>query len=242
MDGKRRRSAGNLVAAQRGPSVSSFGRRKGRRLRSRQAQLLETALPRLALDLDRPAPDRPASLFAAPVDDLRLEIGFGGGEHLVAEAVRRPRTGFLGCEPFINGIAKALSAIDAQALRNVRLHPGDALDVIAWLPTASLSGIDMLYPDPWPKRRHWKRRFISDAAVAQMARVLKPGGAFRFATDCAGYAAWTLLHLLRSATFVWTAERAQDWLQPWPGFAGTRYEAKAKRAGRQPCYLVFLRV
>jgi tRNA (guanine-N7-)-methyltransferase len=241
MDGKRHSNAGDLGEPRRAP-FRSFGRRKGRRLRSGQAQLLEGALPRLALDLHHPAPETAAALFDPLVEDIRLEIGFGGGEHLVAEAVRYPRTGFVGCEPFVNGIAKALAAIDAHGLHNVRLHPGDALEVIAWLPAASLSGVDMLYPDPWPKRRHWKRRFITDATIVQIARVLKPGAAFRFGTDCADYATWTLLHFLRTPAFVWTAESADDWRQPWPEFPGTRYEAKARRAGHLPCYLVFQRV
>lgn len=242
MDGKRPSGEGDAVARQHAADRSSFGRRKGRPLRSGQARLLESGLPRLALDLDRPGPEAAATLFDVPVEDVRLEIGFGGGEHLVAEAIRYPGTGFLGCEPFINGLAKAVTAIEAHRLHNVRLHPGDALEVITWLPPASLSGIDMLYPDPWPKRRHWKRRFINDANVARLARVLTPGSVFRFGTDSEGYAAWTLLHFLRAPTFVWTAECAQDWRQPWPGFSGTRYEAKAKRAGRLPCYLVFRRV
>lgn len=231
-----------MVAVEHAAYPGFFGRRKGHRLRSRPAHLMESLLPQLSLDLDRPAPEGPASLFPVPVDEVRLEIGFGGGEHLVAEAVRHPRTGFLGCEPFVNGMAKALSAIDAQGLRNIRLHPGDALEVVGWLPDASLSGIDMLYPDPWPKRRHWKRRFVTDATLALIARALRPGGSFRLGTDCAGYAAWMLLHFLRSPAFAWTADRADDWRQPWPEFPGTRYEAKARREGRVPCYLVFRRI
>jgi tRNA (guanine-N7-)-methyltransferase len=222
-------------------SSAFFGRRKGHRLRPHQARLFETLLPRLALDLDAAAPANLASLFAPPVDDVRLEIGFGGGEHLVAQAQAHPRTGFIGCEPFANGMAKALAAIEAQALPNVRLHFGDAADAIAWLPGAALAGIDLIYPDPWPKRRHWKRRFVQDARVAALARLLRAGGEFRFATDVADYAAWTLVRLLRSPDFAWTAEQADDWRRPWAGYASTRYEAKALRDGRVPCYLVFRR-
>jgi len=202
---------------------------------------MEKLLPRLAVGLDRPAPADPRTLFDVPVDEVRLEIGFGGGEHLVAEAIRYPRTGFLGCEPFVNGMAKALAAIEARSLGNIRLHLGDAREVIAWLPDGCLAGIDMLYPDPWPKRRHWKRRLVTDAMLSATARVLEPRGLFRFATDSADYASWTLLRFLRSSAFLWTAERADDWRQPWPEFAGTRYEAKAKQEGRPPCYLVFRR-
>jgi len=217
-----------------------FGRRQGHKLSPRQAGLLETLLPRLALDL-RGLPGELPRLFSVPVDEVRLEIGFGSGEYLVAEAQRQPRTGFIGIEPFVNGMAKALSAIGACRLDNVRLHHGDAADVLAWLPSAALAGVDLAYPDPWPKRRHWKRRFVQDASLAEIARVLRPGGEFRFVTDIADYAAWTLERGLRSRDLAWTAERADDWRLPWPGFTGTRYEAKAKREDRQPCYLIFRR-
>jgi tRNA (guanine-N7-)-methyltransferase len=217
-----------------------FGRRKGHALKPRQAALFETLLPRLALDLGHPAPSDLRTLFEG-ADDVRLESGFGGGEHLAAEAERNPNTGFIGIEPFINGMAKALAAIDDRALGNIRLHHGDATDVLAWLPNASLARFDLLYPDPWRKRRHWKRRFVQDGSVAQIARILRPGGEFRFVTDWPDYAAWTLRHLLHAPDFEWTAERADDWRLPWPGFTSTRYEAKAKREGRMPCYLIFRR-
>jgi tRNA (guanine-N7-)-methyltransferase len=221
-------------------SRAFFGRRKGHSLRPRQAALFETLLPRLALDLAAPASEL-RSFFRGPVDNVRLEIGFGGGEHLVSEARAHPHTGFIGVEPFVNGMAKALAAIAAEHLSNVRLHHGDATEVLGWLPARSLAGVELIYPDPWPKRRHWKRRFVQDHSIAAIARVLHLGGEFRFATDVPDYAAWTLKHLLRSPHFAWTAERAADWRLSWPGFPGTRYEAKAKRAGRVPCYLIFRR-
>ncbi len=217
-----------------------FGRRKGHPLRARQAALFDTLLPRLALDLTKPAPADLRTLFDG-VDDVRLESGFGGGEHLIAEAERHPRTGFIGVEPFVNGMAKALAAIEERKLRNIRLHHGDATDLLAWLPAAGLARVDLLYPDPWPKRRHWKRRFVQDASVAQIARILRRDGEFRFASDIPDYVAWTLLRLMRSPDFGWTAEQADDWRLPWPGFTSTRYEAKAKREGRVPCYLIFRR-
>jgi tRNA (guanine-N7-)-methyltransferase len=217
-----------------------FGRRHGHKLRPRQAGLFDTLLPQLALDLQQPAGDL-CGLFPCPVDRVRLEIGFGGGEHLVAEAEHNPRTGFIGIEPFVNGMAKALSAIAARALPNIRLHHGDATRVLPWLTAGALACVDLLYPDPWPKRRHWKRRFVQDASLAEIARVLASGGEFRFATDIAEYASWTLVRGLRSPDFMWTAECADDWRLPWPGFTGTRYEAKAKSAGRTPCYLIFRR-
>jgi tRNA (guanine-N7-)-methyltransferase len=172
---------------------------------------------------------------------VRLEIGFGGGEHLVAEAERSPRSGLIGVEPFVNGMAKALAAISTRGLANIRMHFGDAILLLAWLPAHSLARVDLIYPDPWPKRRHWKRRFVQDATLAQIARILRPGGEFRFVTDWPDYAAWTLAHLMRKREFEWTAQRADDWRLPWPGFTSTRYEAKAKREGRVPCYLIFRR-
>ncbi|MGB7578978.1 MAG: tRNA (guanosine(46)-N7)-methyltransferase TrmB, partial [Pseudolabrys sp.] len=123
-----------------------------------------------------------------------------------------------------------------------RLHFGDASELLDWLPDASLSRIDLLYPDPWPKRRHWKRRFIQDESLKRLARILKTGGELRFATDIADYAAYVLVRVLRSADFVWTAESADDWRKPWPGFSSTRYEMKAKREGRRPAYFIFRRV
>jgi tRNA (guanine-N7-)-methyltransferase len=219
-----------------------FGRRKGHKLRPQQAALFDTLLPRLALDLEHPVPADPAALFPHAVDALHLEIGFGGGEHLLAEAEQHPRTGFIGVEPFVNGMAKALAAIAARGLANIRLHFGDAIFLLAWLPDNALARVDLIYPDPWPKRRHWKRRFVQDATLAEIARVLRPGGEFRFASDIPDYAAWTLQHGLRARDLEWTAARADDWRQPWPGFTSTRYEAKAKRAGRRPCYLIFRRV
>jgi tRNA (guanine-N7-)-methyltransferase len=219
-----------------------FGRRKGHRLRPRQASLFDTLLPRLALPLQGATPGTLSELFPGRADTVRVEIGFGGGEHLIAQAQQNPEIGFIGIEPFVNGMAKALAAIDTHGLANVRLHFGDAVDLLQWLPSASVAGVDLLYPDPWPKRRHWKRRFVQQAHLEQIASVLRPGGEFRFATDMADYAAWTLLQVLRQPDFLWTAEKADDWRQPWPGFVRTRYEAKALREGRVPTYLRFERI
>ena len=218
-----------------------FGRRKGHPLRPHQAALYDNLLPQLALDVSKPAPADLRTLFPPPIDHVRLEIGFGGGEHLVAQAQANPRTGFIGSEPFVNGMAKALAAIEAHGLKNIRLSAGDAIKLIEWLPAQSLARIDILYPDPWPKRRHWKRRFVQEQSLKQLARILQPGAEFRFATDIADYAAWTLVRVFRSPGFEWTAEAADDWRKPWRDFVGTRYEAKAKREGRAPCYLTFRR-
>jgi tRNA (guanine-N7-)-methyltransferase len=221
------------------PQRAFFGRRKGHPLRKRQAALFDTLLPRIALDPTQPAPPDLRALFASTVDEVRLEIGFGGAEHLIAQAKANPRIGFIGSDAFVNAIGKALAAIDENALANIRLHFGDASALVDWLPDAGLARIELLYPDPWPKRRHWKRRFIQDDSLKRLARILKPGGELRFATDIADYAAWTLARVLRSPNFEWTAEVASDWRKPWPDFAGTRYEAKAKREGRTPGYFVF---
>ena len=219
-----------------------FGRRKGHRLRPRQASLFETLLPRLALDLSRPAPADLASLFVEPVTAICLEIGFGGGEAMLAEANAHPQVGFIGVEPFVNGMAKALAGIQAEGLQNIRLHFDDALGLLAWLPDASLARIDLIHPDPWPKRRHWKRRFVQDETVGQLGRILRAGGEFRFVTDIADYAAWTLQRLMRSADFERQAGCAHDWRSPWPGFTGTRYHAKAAREQRSSCFLIFRRI
>jgi tRNA (guanine-N7-)-methyltransferase len=225
----------------RGPRAF-FGRRKGHKLRPRQAELISTLLPQLAIDLTRPPPASLGALFPVPVENVRLEIGFGGGEAMIAQAQVQPRTGFIGVEPFVNGMAKALAAIESAKLCNVRLHFDDAVGLIAWLPDASLSRIDLIHPDPWPKRRHWKRRFVQDDTITQLARILRPGGDFRFVTDIADYAAWTLQHFLRSPAFEWTAQQADDWRLPWPDFSKTRYHAKAARAERASCFLCFRRL
>ncbi len=218
-----------------------FGRKKGHELKRRQAELMATLLPKLAVDLAAPAPRDLVTLFPHAVEDVRIEIGFGGGEHLAAQALAHPTVGFIGCEPFLNGMAKGLALIETHALKNVRLHFGDATDLLAWLPDGALARVDLLYPDPWPKKRHWKRRFVQEKSVAAIARILRSGGLFRFATDIPDYGAWTLARVMRAPEFSWMAERADDWRIPWAGWVETRYEAKAKREGRTPNYFIFRR-
>jgi len=169
-----------------------------------EAALMETLLPKLAVDIDAPAPADLTTLFPVPVDNVRLEIGFGGGEHMIGQAEAHPGAGFIGVEPFVNGMAKALAAIEDKQLANIRLHFGDATFLLAWLPPASLARVDLILSRPWPKRRHWKRRFVQDRSIAEIARVLRPAGEFRFASDIPDYAAWTLKHLRRSTDFTWT--------------------------------------
>ena len=218
-----------------------FGRRRGKALRPRQAEALETVLPALRLDPDGPALNDMSQAFGGGCTSYRLEIGFGGGEHLLFRARTNPRTGFIGVEPFVNGLAKCLAALKAEPLANIRLYDDDATRLLDWLPEAALDQVDLLYPDPWPKKRHWKRRFVSDVNLDRIARVLKPGGRFCFASDIDSYVNWTLIHCRRHPAFCWTAGRASDWRQPFGDWPGTRYEAKALREGRVPAYLTFLR-
>ncbi|MCA6125917.1 tRNA (guanosine(46)-N7)-methyltransferase TrmB [Bradyrhizobium sp. WSM 1704] len=220
---------------------SFFGRRKGHKLRAHQADLIDHLLPHLSLDIGSPAPAALTELFDDGTENVRLEIGFGGGEHLIAEAQAHPTTGFIGCEPYVNGMAKILTQIEAHNIGNIRLFAGDAAELLAWAPPRSLARVDLIHPDPWPKRRHWKRRFVQDATVTAMARILKAGGEFRFVSDIDDYCAWTLAHLMRSPDFAWLAERAIDWQQPWPDYTMTRYGAKAEREGRKAAYLRFRR-
>ena len=214
-----------------------YGRAKGKPLSARQQALMETLLPRVAVPLDR-APLDPRTLFA-DAHEVHLEVGFGGGEHLIARARAAPDTGFIGCEPFINGVAKALAGIAEAGLDNVRLHHGDARDVLDALPDAALAAVDVLYPDPWPKARHHKRRFIGPDTLTALARTIRPGGRLRVVSDIPDYIRWTLVEIARDGSFAWTARQPADWRTPPPGWPGTRYEAKAIREGRAPCYLEF---
>jgi tRNA (guanine-N7-)-methyltransferase len=213
-------------------SLRTYGRTKARPIKPRQARLFETLLPRVAI------PDGPVdSIGLMPgASEVWLEIGFGGGEHMAAQASRRPDVLLLGAEPFLNGIASALRHIDEAGLPNVRLRQGDARHLLADLPDASLARAFILFPDPWPKARHHKRRLIQPEVIAELARVLRPGGALRFATDWADYATWTLERFVASPDFVWTAERADDWRVPPADHVTTRYEEK--RLG--DCAPVFL--
>jgi tRNA (guanine-N7-)-methyltransferase len=217
---------------------SFYGRRKGKTLRPGQREALEHALPRLLVDLSEPPGDLGA-LFAAPIEAVRLEIGFGAGEHLLHAARSNPRTGIIGVEPFRNSLAKAVVAIEREAIGNVRVYDQDAALLLDWLPDESLVEIDLLYPDPWPKKRHWKRRFVRAENLARLARSLRPGGMFRFASDVEDYVEWTLHEVRLNGRLGWTAAGLEACRQPWDGWPGTRYEAKAIAEGRRPAYLTF---
>ncbi|PNG26441.1 tRNA (guanine(46)-N(7))-methyltransferase TrmB [Methylocella silvestris] len=216
-----------------------YGRRRGKRLTQRHALLMQTVLPAVAVDPSKPID--PAMLFGAASASLWLEIGFGGGEHLAACAAQDPGAGFIGCEPFRNGVAKAAALIDEGRLQNVRIYEGDARAVIAALPPGALDGVYLLYPDPWPKRRQRKRRFLADAMLISLARVMRPGAQLRFATDIDDNSGWTLARILRSPHFIWSPASARDWRDPWAGWSSTRYEAKAVGEGRIPAYFTFTR-
>jgi tRNA (guanine-N7-)-methyltransferase len=218
-----------------------FGRRHGKTIRPQQAAALELGLARYGLDLTSPAPADLRTLFPAPVSTVRLEIGFGGGEHLHHIASSQPQTGFIGVEPFVNGMARLMTSLNEAPLANLRVYDDDATRLLDWLPEASLSGIDLLYPDPWPKKKHWKRRFVNAANLDRFARVMAKGAQFRFASDIDTYVNWTLLHCRAHPSFEWEAGDAADWHRPYEGWVRTRYEAKAVREGRRPAYLTFVR-
>jgi tRNA (guanine-N7-)-methyltransferase len=217
-----------------------FGRRSGKRLHSGQNTLYRDVLPGLEIRLDD-AFDVDA-VFGRRARRI-LEIGYGGGEHLVRLASEQPDTGFVGCEVFSGGIAKIVQAIDERGLSNVRLFTDDALKLLLKLPAASLEAAYLLYPDPWPKTRHHKRRFVSPTTLGELARVLKPGAIFRFATDIEDYADWTLAHVMRSADFAFEPPHPGSWHEPYPGWQPTRYEEKARVEGREKSfYFTFRRI
>lgn len=216
-----------------------YGRSRGKALRSGQERLIGESLPKLEIG---PAALASPHMFAIAPKAFWLEIGFGAGEHLIEQAKANPDVGLIGCEPFLNGVAAALAGIERESLLNVRLRRGDAEGLVEAAPNAFFSRVFMLYPDPWPKRRHNKRRIVSGAMVKALARIVNPGGEVRFATDIDDYAGWTLRRFIASPWFRWAASTASDWNTAWPEWRPTRYEVKAKKAGRAPVYLTFVRM
>ena len=216
-----------------------YGRSSGHKLRPRQQELIDNSLPAIAVPADGDV--HSLGLFGDE-RPLHLEIGFGSGEHVAARADLLPDHGFIGCEPFVNGVAAALAHIRDRRLANVRIHRGDALDVLRRLPDGALSFVYMLHPDPWPKARHAKRRMINDGPLDLIAAKLKPGGEMRVATDHPTYLEWTLMVMRRHRDdFEWLAEKPSDFLQPPSGWLETRYGAKSRREGRRPYYLRYRR-
>jgi tRNA (guanine-N7-)-methyltransferase len=218
-----------------------FGRRKGHPLRAGQASVIKNLLPDLAIDLGRPAPPDFRTLFKLPVDAVRLEIGFGGGEHLVWQAEHHPHVGLIGCEPFEDGVVKVLTAVADKGLANIRLHADDARDGLRWLPAGSIGRAFILFPDPWPKKRHVKRRLVSTPTLDLLARVLRPGAELRVATDIGDYARTILLAVCAHAAFDWRAASPADWRARGADWPATRYETKAERQGRKGYFLRFIR-
>ena len=216
-----------------------YGRRQGHRLREGQAALVEDMLPRV--HVPGTGPLDAATLFG-DTRPLELEIGFGGGEHLAAQAAARPDTGFIGCEPFLNGVVQALGHLRDGGSSNVRLHTGDALDVIERLPDASLQRVYLLHPDPWPKARHAKRRMVNHGPLDAIAAKLIPGGEFRLGTDDPTYCRWALMVMGGRRDFRWTAETARDFLERPADWPETRYDRKARRHGHEVWYFRYLRV
>jgi tRNA (guanine-N7-)-methyltransferase len=220
--------------------LASFGRRRGRKLRPNRQGLVDSLLPEISVKIPHGGMLDPAALFPQK-KTFFLEIGFGGGEHLAHQAALRPDTGIIGCEPYINGTATLLARIHEHKLNNIRIHNEDARPLIAKLPDASLSRVFILYPDPWPKARHHKRRLVSTEFLDALARVMKPGAELRLATDDEDYCTWILEHLLTHRGYIWNAKTSDDWLNPPADWISTRYEQKALKAGRVPTYLRFTR-
>ena len=215
-----------------------YGRRQGHKLRPGQSDLVEQLLPEISVpgsgDLDAPA------LFG-DARPLELEIGFGKGEHLVWQAAQRPGHGFIGCEPFLDGVAGALMKIDETGLDNIRLHMGDAIEVLERLPDASLERAWLLHPDPWPKARHAKRRFMNAGPIGLIAQKMKPGGEFRFGTDHPVYVRWAMMVMGQSQDFDWLGEHPADFLVRPADWPETRYEAKARSKGHEVWYFRYRR-
>jgi tRNA (guanine-N7-)-methyltransferase len=222
--------------------LRSYGRRRARTPSARKKALWEGLLPRVAMPGDAPAlADLPA-LFTPPVRAVWLEIGFGGGEHLVWQAEQHRDIGFIGCEPFEDGVVKLLSAMEQRSLANIRVHPDDARPLLRLLPAVSIGRTFILFPDPWPKRRHHKRRLVSAATLGELARIMAPGAELRIATDVGPYASGILRAIRACPSFQWTAAGSQDWRQRPPDWPPTRYEQKATADGRRCYYLRFQRV
>jgi len=209
----------------------TFGRAKGRPLSPYMQTVWDDTFPRLKWELGSPLPE----------GEVWLEIGFGGAEHLLWQAEHHPEIHLIGAEPFMNGVAKAVRGAADKSLMNLSLHHGDVRDLLAGLPDESLSRLFILFPDPWPKLRHHKRRLLRSAFIAELHRVLKPGGELRFASDIIHYVDWTLIRLKRHGGWTFAPETIRDWRQRGEDWPGTRYEAKAGREGRPCHYFKFTR-
>ncbi len=220
--------------------LRSFGRRRTKRLQGKRKETLESRLPDVVIEPGEAQLDV-ATLFGASVKALWLEIGFGGGEHVSALASRHPDVGFIGCEPFMDGVSKLLTSMETLGLNNIRIYPDDVRGLLTRLPTASLEKVFILFPDPWPKQRHHKRRLVNAFLLDVLARVLRPGGQVLLATDHADYAQWMLEHMLADRRYAWTARGPEDFTQAPTEWVVTRYQEKAAAEGRQPVFFTFVR-
>lgn len=231
-----------MTGRERPDALRWYGRRRGHKLRPGRQALVENLLPRLRL---APSGDGRVldlgATFPGSMTDVWLEVGFGAGEHLAAQAAAHPDIGFIGCEPFVNGVASLLSRIEKDGLANVRIFDDDARRLFPDLPEAGVGRVFALFSDPWPKKRHHRRRFISDHTLDDLARLMKDGGELWIASDHMGYVRWSLEHVARHADFSWPARSRRDWIEPPAGWVGTRYERKAKDQGAPPVYLRFQR-
>lgn len=219
-----------------------YGRRRGRPLRPGRRDLIDTLLPQLSIVLPGQGRLDPTALFPDAPAETWLEIGFGGGEHLAAQAENHRETGFIGCEPFVNGVASLLAKIKQEDLANIRVFPDDARILMDSLTESSLDRVFILFPDPWPKKRHAKRRLISPRTIDALARVMKDNAELRLASDDPQYIRWMLEHLRRHEAFQWLAGSPSDWRQRTADWPATRYETKALQAGRRCAYLRFCRL
>jgi len=224
------------------PDLRTYGRRRGRARSRRQQELWTQVLPRFALPASEGALGHPAGLFSMQVRDTWLEIGFGGGEHLIWQATHNPDIGVIGCEPFEDGVVKVLAALEAEARPNLLLWPDDARPLLRRLPPKSLARVFVLFPDPWPKKRHHKRRLITTRSLEDLAGAMCPGAELRVATDIGAYASAILLAVSAHGGFRWVASRPADWRERTNDWPGTRYESKALAAGRRCYYLRFERI
>jgi tRNA (guanine-N7-)-methyltransferase len=219
-----------------------YGRRSSRPLRKLRRESVERALPRFRIDLpEGEAPIDPTALFGGMHSGIWLEVGFGAGEHLLDQARLHPDAGYIGCEPFLDGVARVVQTLDQERIGNVRILVDDARILLQRLPAACLAGAFVLFSDPWPKKRHHKRRFINASTIAQLAHAMAPGAELRIATDDPGHLVWILEHMHRAHQFAWLARRADDWRRRPAGWPATRYEQKAISAGRTCVYLRYRR-
>ena len=226
-----------------GRRLRFYGRRKGRSLSPQRRALMEAVLDKYGLEFSPGAEGvfDPQQQFDQAYDAYWLEIGFGAGEHLVAQASANPEVGLIGCEVFETGVASACAAIDEAGVNNIRVLADDARPFLPALKTGSLDRIFLLHPDPWPKKRHEGRRFVSQAHLDQFARLLKPGSELRIATDDYNYARWTMFQMYGRRDFTWLAAKASDWRTRPDDWPETRYQKKAEGKGVAPVYLRFVR-